>query len=245
MRKTLRFVAILGILTIGFLIAYRSTVTWIAEAAVIATPFTLEMEIADVSTPQRNVFTRKVLARKSNGTTVEWSQKKAGTLRRILTMDGKKILVSDLIQAKTERQSDAKDTAALKTRLMNPPEDCRLRPGMKLKGHTSIRGVKVAILESQATPTTPAPTHGRKITWYMAPELGCEMLRYTVARNGKVLTEGKLIGFTKGEPAAALFAEGVGFKSLKPSAFITEQLVRMGAPDPKLSAQQANELDTE
>ena len=160
---------------VSFYAARHITVARLAHAQVRATPFLLLMHIYNVEkSPAGELQQTRVVARRSDGTTaligsvgrIAWDQ----MLKKITFMDGRSVMLSDLIASRTSLRSLNEEIAFLKKLLTAPPPDCRLSVRDVFLGNDTVLNHRVAVVQREEDPI-------RIVSW-KAPDLGCEYLQY-------------------------------------------------------------------
>ncbi len=228
--------AIVAMLAIGtFLAAKRVAIGQLAHAQVLTTPFIAEIHVYDF---QKNAdgewFYTRVVARRSDGTTAlvesfgprNWGQ----SIRKVTFMDGRSVMLSDLIGSRTTMRKMNEEIARLKKLLTAPPPDCRVSRQTVI-GYDRLSSQPVVILELDED------THKLK-TWN-APGLGCESSQWEsqikqADGSLKLGVQAKLARLLIGEPDPAFFDPKSQYVETKPSDVERQIVDKLGAPhDPK------------
>jgi hypothetical protein len=197
---------------------------------------------------QMAVQHRKTVARRSDGTTaliesvgpLAWNQYG----RKITFLNGRSVSLVNLIRSKSTwpRKSESQ-VALLKSRLTNPPENCKSQAGEELVGSDVIAGEPVSILQvaiplprgtsGTATCCGGEPIVAKRLTMWLAPRLGCECLQYHVEGvrpdgTSKLIVDGGPAQIVFGEPDSHWFDEGSDYTEATPSEIQTRFLEKVG-----------------
>ena len=194
------------------------------RAQTTITPFTLKIEVTSFQhDPRGEPHRRQTIALRSDGSrsTTETILGKIGleageTKRTIGFIDGRGVTYFLSLGVKsTMRPLGQAAVEGLKTRLLNPPENC-LGPGFTLLGNDTLEGQRVAIV------THTSDDLGWKLTNWEAPQLACQRLSYLSYDKQpdgafKLQIESKAVKLELGEPDPALFEELPDYREMKPS----------------------------
>ncbi len=186
-------------------------------------------------TPQGELGTLSTVARRSDGTTVEIVsqgpsriQKNINT-RTIRYIDGSTVRLLDAAKAKSTLPPHG---AKMWQRIVfHPPSNC-LYPAETLIREDAGKVLGQAVVEIRP----PAPD-GYRITSWVAPGLGCEVLTYHTEKKQPdgtytLASEQKPLSLQIGEPASALFAPGNGYAEVAPSEFGRRLRALLGSSAP-------------
>lgn len=159
---------------------------------------------------------RDVIARRSDGARVEISYFKARPgLRRVVMPDTSATWLLDVDRAKTSWPQGSAEASAIAKRATRPSVDCGM--GDRITGHETIAGTDTIMV------TDVISLNQRQTFWY-APDLGCEILRYRrYARDGTVLFEDATLRLDLSEPAPTLFDLGKDYQDVPPSELRARQ----------------------
>lgn len=210
-----------GLAVLSFVTGSRLMVRHLANAQVRIAPFVLQIETYNFDRdPQGELFHKKTVARRSDGTTVVSSS--VGPLladknvRKITFTDGRWMTVFDLIQAKTTWQMRPANLASLKEHLQDPPKNCiiAVEGSPHLLREDVVLGQKVVVVQSENL-------NGRMTEW-KAPDLSCERLQFRFESKQpdgslKPKAESRAVSLVLGEPPDSLFEVGSNYRELKPS----------------------------
>ncbi|MGH9774321.1 MAG: hypothetical protein ACRD50_05175 [Candidatus Acidiferrales bacterium] len=196
---------------------------YVAGSTVSTTPFTLKLETYSfVDNPGGELTSIETEARKSDGTTVMVSNiggeigLAAGHMgRKITFMDGRVVTLLDPIAAKESwPRLSTEAIAGMKERLLHPPSNCVL-PNYTLVRYESVLGHPTAVIRPPGVP-------GEVWTWWEAPELGCQILRYQTQVKEldgslRLKVDGRPVSLEIGEPDPTLFAIPENYREMAPS----------------------------
>ena len=198
-------------------------------------PFHLERGLYQRDgTGKLTVFRREVLARRADGSTafveVDAYPPKLISTRKVTMLDGSATWVVDAFQIKTSWSSMVLDEAkTLVSRIRTTRGDCGLQAS-DIVGYEMIQGQRVVV----ALQTFDSV---RRLKFWLAPALGCEMMQFSQTATQadgtySIVTEGRLLSFSLGEPDARLFDLGAGYTEVVPSEIKTRRLHAIGSePD--------------
>jgi hypothetical protein len=230
----------------GFTAAKLAVQATHVRAQANVTPFTLHLNF--YRHPERaapDLYAQEVTARKPDGITV--TKRTIGPVRRNLWFrkltrtDGVEILAHDSIGVKTTFHLPAKEAAAKRDRVFNPPGNC-LYNGFTLVRVDLVLGHRVSVVREE--------TSYMRTTRWLADDLGCEQLRYTEETkdaNGqwRVVIEAQAVKLEFGDPDPALFEVATGLKEAKPSDATRVYNALFGIQEDEKSKRSAEALDGE
>jgi hypothetical protein len=224
---------LMGSLAVGFYYAAKvATVSRIAAAQGIATPFVLEREVYSFQEDESGrLMNKETIARRSDGTTVEvrngglpeWGM----FVRKITHLDGRSITLCDQIKGKSTWPIPPTEVVAtLKKQILDPPDNCVFPGHTLVKEEDVILNHKVAVIAIDSLGTV-------RVTDWRAPDLGCTSLQYRVEErlpdgSWKVVAEARPVILEIGEPRADLFEPGEGYNEVKPSELERQALAQLG-----------------
>lgn len=184
------------------------------DAKVVAIPFMLTGEAS--SPPESKRVSKWSVARRSDGSTVYISYGPAWlgreTSRTIRYIDGSSVVVTEWLGFNSTRPLSLGDRwDEFRKSVLYPPANCVRYDGETLKGFGEIAGERVAIVVSRPRQSLWDAANTMRTTDYRAVELACENLEYTIEEQShvdgsrKIMTKGRLVSLTLGEPDPSLF----------------------------------------
>jgi hypothetical protein len=232
------FAAAVAVVALSFYGAKHATFHIKAYAQITATPFVAEVDFYDFrSNPQGSVFLKKVVARRSDGSTAEVTSKEPlwnVHMRNVTFMNGAALTAYDFVSSKTSFQMKPQELAAMKQRLTNSPVDCVYRSDARIVDRQMLFGQQIIVLEHIFD--QPNQGDAERITEWFAPALGCEKVgyRYEVKQSGsyKLGTESRLISLEMKEPEPAFFDPAANFEEVLPSEAMRRHYEKIGQPVP-------------
>ena len=242
------FAVVSLIIALSFYGAKHATFHIKAYAQITATPFVAETDVYEFrSNSQGTLFLKRVVARRSDGSTAEVSSKGpiwSAPMRKVTFMNGSIISAFDFIAARTSFQMKPQELAQLKQKLRNSPADCVYRSDAQIIDRQVLFGQQVIVQEH----TVSINQEQQRATEWLAPQLGCEQLGYryeTKQPDGsyKLQTEGRLISLEIKEPPPAFFDPAKNFEEVLPSEIMRRHYQKVGQPEPKEIEQQGKEAD--
>ncbi len=237
----------IGLAILCFFAGSRLMVEHLANAQVRVAPFVLQVESYNFDRdPEGEVFHKKVVARRSDGTTVVVSSigplSSGKFVKKITFPEGRWMTVFDLIQAKTTWQMGPTGLAAFKEHMQNPPKNCLLdvEGNPHLLREDVILGHKVVVVQSD--------TGNGRMTEWKAPDLSCERLQFRFESRTpdgllKLKSEGRAVSLVLGEPPDSMFETGLNYRELKPSDAQHEFFEKWGVPEDSDSKESVERLD--
>ena len=236
------------VIAVSFYGARHATFHIKAYAQITATPFVAETDVYEFrSNPQGTLFFKKVVARRSDGSTAEVSSKGpiwSASMRKVAFMNGSTVSVFDFISARSSFQMKPQELAELKRKLNNSPADCVYRSDAQIIDRQTLFGQQVIVQQHLIN----INQEQMRATEWLAPKLGCEQLgyRYEVKQpdgSFKLQTDGRLISLEMKEPGAAFFDPAANFDELLPSEVMRRHYQKIGQPEPKEIEEQVKKAD--
>lgn len=252
--RKLWWLAIPLVAGISFYAAKHATFRLKAYAQISTTPFVAEtVSYSFKDNPQGELFFKKLMARRSDGSTAEVSRKGpiwGASVRSVTLMSGATFHAFDLVNLKTSWKRDPAELAALKQRLTNPSPDCLYRPDAKLVGRETLFGQELLVLQVMMNGVAvfdAKPSNFRETHW-IAPQLGCESLQWRLEEqlpNGsyKLQTDERLISLEIKEPDPAFFDPSENYEEALPSEIIRRHYEKVGIPEPAESQKEGERKD--
>jgi len=205
-----------------------------ASAQVLVQPFTLVTETRnhDWNPVPGTMVAYETTAVRSDGSKAiiaPVGPVRLGNFGRTVTFaDGRKLAIIDAIASKASVVQSAELTAALKARLLTPPNNCT-DPGSIYQREDSVLGHSTAVLLLP-------PSGNVWTTVWLARDLGCTELMARVATKEtdgslKPSVEKTVVSLTLGEPDPRLFDEAAGYVERKPSEMINLYAEKIGVPN--------------
>jgi len=180
-------------------------------------PFYLERGSYHIGTTGQDVmFAHDVVARRGDGATVYITFLKEGpSLRKVILPDTSSTWLVDSVRAKTTWPAGSDEASGVIASVTSPQPDCRV--GSRITGRAMVSGQ--ATLQS-----TNVVDSARRMVFWVAPELGCETLRYQeVIGSDTVVNEVRVIKLVLGNPDSRVFELGNGYEEVLPSELIVKQ----------------------
>ena len=227
----------LGVLAMAgsFQLAKLTTVQLAARAETNPVPFVLVTESYNFdASPQREFLGQETRARRSDGARVHISTAlgkpgiEAGVMaREVGYMDGRIVTLIDSMAVKTTWPHMARRMAELRERALHPPANC-VDAVHTLVGYDVVAGRRVSIVKH-------VYPDGVESTNWLDLNLGCEQLTYRLESrlldgSLKLRAEGRVISLKLGEPPAALFDDGPGYREVSPSLRVHMLADKLGVP---------------
>lgn len=235
-------VLLIAVFSCSYFIFDAITAKHVAHAQVAVSPYVAQFNvIAFGSAPMGKLISSRIIARRSDGAKVlrETIMFPSGqrTTRRITFMDGRVLVLDDLISAKSSYHRYSGDAlTAYRMAVEHPAANCA-RSGETVLGYKTVMKERVAVVQE----TAEVDGVPRMFQYWRAPALGCQTLHYEERleqSNGTwtIGIEGTLVSLSLQEPPASLFDEGNTYTELPPSERIKAKFHRLGisADDPGL-----------
>jgi hypothetical protein len=214
----------------GALLCYLVSLTGLIAGSPSVQPFYLERGLYERSSAgDLKIFSREFVARRHDGTTsvVETDElDKLPPLRKVATLDGTMIWLLDSAKVKSSYPKLVNGEArAVIERVTKPRPDC----GVGVSAGVSAGGYDVVSGQKTVVGTSKLPGN-RTLKFWLAPDLTCEMVRFvqSLDDSGIILTEGRLLTLTIGEPDPRLFDLGDTHLEVMPSELRSRQFRTAG-----------------
>jgi hypothetical protein len=181
-----------------------------------------------------SMFKKEVVARRSDGTTalIEYeglNKLPGGTglpaMRKLTFPDGSEVWLVDQFHLRSSwPKMNSAGAVNVVARVSHPKPNCGMSESAVL-GHDNVAGQQTlrTVIKIDAT---------REVMSWLAPDLACEMLTFqqvtTDGTPAKVLTEGRVLMFSTGEPDPELFTIRGDYEEVVPSQLITRRLGAVG-----------------
>jgi len=250
-RKSYWLVLLVVVAFASFFAAKNATFHLKAYAQVTTTPFVAETASYNFErNPQGDLYFKKVIARRSDGSTAEVNQSGpiwGASARRVTFLSGVAVHAFDLVSSKTTIKMNSQELASLKQRLTNPPADCLYWGDAKIIDRPILFGQQFVVLQRNYT-NPKKPDLNQRGTRWLAPQLGCESLAWRLESRQpdgsySLQLEERLVSLQMKEPEAAFFDPAANYDEVLPSEVMRRQYQKIGQPESPQDQQSAVRAD--